>query len=180
MYLYLIKKEKRKKKCTCNSDRRNLLAILLYIYNLYLYKKWEFEWYCFHIDGGFVELFWFCYSVNTNENFDYFMDRERVWSLVILWEERERARRVRGLYYSVKNGWLDVIWYVNRLTNRTLITLLLLSICMVQSVEVYFLIFLSHTYSTTSKSQWSHGRWFYFVWFFLFFYFWLENKHNFS
>ena len=23
----------------------------------------------FHIDGGFVELFWFCYSVNTAENF---------------------------------------------------------------------------------------------------------------
>ena len=90
MYLYLIKKKRNL--CTCKSDRRNLLAVLVYIYNLYLYKKWEFEWYC-------LARRWLVLLLSQHH---------REFS-TILWIERERERElvsgdtVRGGREGVKS-----------------------------------------------------------------------------
>ena len=56
-----------------------------------------------HIDYGFVKLFWFCYSDNTTKVFlkKYFMERER---------ERERESDiVRGGREGEREGWVDYI-----------------------------------------------------------------------
>ena len=59
-----------------------------------------------------------------------------------------------------------------------MITLLPLSIYIVQSIVKFSGLFCLILTPATPKSQWSHERWFYFVWFFFFFCFVFDLKPN--